>query len=1141
MRLKQHGLPWLAVYLGLAAGAWAQTSSYSKMSVVGDWQNWDPRFMNTALVSNNTWEGIYYLYPSVSNRYKFVANLSWSSTNWGDTNQTSRSLPIEDYADIVTGSGGDIVQTNITYGKYKFLFNDASRWYRIEKLYDIDLVESTNLLRNSSFEDASTWAGRAQYWDWLFMDTHGATWGHVDRQQWRAHSGSYEAAIEGQWSSWDDNFGGWWQEVPAVPGLTYQASAWFWADTVSWNKWTADVQQLKIEFVGAYGGYTAVFATNLNNQVGESWKQIAVRGEAPPGTVWARLVVTVSGAGPKGALQFDDTELRPISTRVQNFNMWLNNTNDGRNARDDWVVCTGKTVNSIIMPDGSTNQLSRSGYAASLRGSATATNYLSSPLFADGLGTISFWYRHGTTDTSPPMESVSFAVEKTSNGTDWVSLGTVSNILSTTYAQYYVYVYEPGVAGMRIRSYGSTNRLLIDDVNVALPTSIRNYQDFNDWTPVNTNGCLEYGGWYVCTGMVTSTNALEGPYCARISPTPASNNYLRSPLFSNGVGEVSYWYRHQDGTNPITCSVQTSTDGVDWVHQDRISSFTNDDWEAGYTYLYITNPVYVRILHESGDKALMLDSIYVDTPSLTRVQTFDDWPTENSYGWYRFQGWTVYTGIINSTKALWGQCARLRDTVGAHSYIQTPYFPDGLGSITFYCARYSLSGTEPVYEIQISSNGTSWTTVDTLTITSTNYAFYTKYLYETNHYLARIYHTSGAGLALFDVISVDVPSPPADVVMYGWHTPSTPYTNDAVSLNAYVVPQYGAESITLTSYYRVGTSGVFSPISMVATADIFYTSVTSIPPKPSGTVVQYYMRSWFGGKGSETNSPKYWPVGGPTNPITYYIPRNIPGKIWMNEINYYNALMFDDDTNEFVEICGPAGFDVTGWRVEFYVSFDPNLYTYYASYTLPAGTVLSNDVNGFGFYVLGDQELIAADLHFTHTNDFDYTQISDGGWPSGVRLYNEGGGVEQSVSYRGPIAGFNRIYAQEDYDLYPDPYSLQLAGSGTYYTNFNWATNDMTPGAVNVDQTLGSGSGEIPTNIWIFWAQLSTTNVTIKTQSTNGWSQTPYYSTNLLGGEVGWLSIGGYSSSQAGGTNTIWFGHPVAGVNCYFRVKISSP
>jgi hypothetical protein len=171
------------------------------------------------------------------------------------------------------------------------------------------VAEPAELTHNGSFEEAGTSASNAKYWVNGTPDNHGEMWGAALRTSWRAHAGAWEGVIRGTWAN-AGNFGGFWQEAPAVAGRTYRVSGWFWADST----WTAGAQKLKIEFLsGAAKGETYLKVVELNlGTIGQSWVQKTLEAVAPAGTTWARIVVEATGIQYHGALQFDELKLERV-------------------------------------------------------------------------------------------------------------------------------------------------------------------------------------------------------------------------------------------------------------------------------------------------------------------------------------------------------------------------------------------------------------------------------------------------------------------------------------------------------------------------------------------------------------------------------------------------------------------------------------------------------------------------------------------------------------------------------------------------------------------------------------------------------------------------------------------------------------
>lgn len=181
---------------------------------------------------------------------------------------------------------------------------------------------TTNLLNNGSFETEGTTNTLAYYWESGNPDIHGSAWGTAARYSWRhypTNSGEWCAAICGEWSGAGTE-GGWWQEVPAVPGRTYQASAWFWADDGNPDgPWTSAVQGIKMEFFsGEEAGVDLLLAiTNDFSEVVQSWQQKAISATAPENADWVRLVVFAEGVSYSGSLQFDEVSLLELNDGIR--------------------------------------------------------------------------------------------------------------------------------------------------------------------------------------------------------------------------------------------------------------------------------------------------------------------------------------------------------------------------------------------------------------------------------------------------------------------------------------------------------------------------------------------------------------------------------------------------------------------------------------------------------------------------------------------------------------------------------------------------------------------------------------------------------------------------------------------------------
>lgn len=166
--------------------------------------------------------------------------------------------------------------------------------------------------------------------------------------------------------------------------------------------------------------------------------------------------------------------------------------------------------------------------------------------------------------------------------------------------------------------------------------------------------------------------------------------------------------------------------------------------------------------------------------------------------------------------------------------------------------------------------------------------------------------------------------------------------------------------------------------------------------------------------------------------------------VFINEFHYDNE---GSDTNEKIEVVAPAGTSLAGWSIALY---NGNGGGQYATLSL-SGTV-ADQCGGYGTAVVAATGL-------------------QNGAPDGFALVDSAGRVVQFLSYEGgftasdgPAAGMasDPIPEAEDSGT-PVGYSLQLAGSGSLYSDFAWqAPGAHSFGACNAGQTFGGGGGSTP-------------------------------------------------------------------------------
>jgi predicted extracellular nuclease len=166
--------------------------------------------------------------------------------------------------------------------------------------------------------------------------------------------------------------------------------------------------------------------------------------------------------------------------------------------------------------------------------------------------------------------------------------------------------------------------------------------------------------------------------------------------------------------------------------------------------------------------------------------------------------------------------------------------------------------------------------------------------------------------------------------------------------------------------------------------------------------------------------------------------------VFINEIHYDNA---SGDTGEAIEVAGPAGTDLTGWRLVLYNGNGGGEYD-----TINLSGAIPDEQDGCG------------------TLAFLRAGIQNGS-PDGIALVDGGNTVRQFLSYEGsftavdgPASGLTStdIDVSEPSDS-PVDESLQLKGTGSLYGDFAWSSPSPDSfGAVNDGQTF-SGCAASPT------------------------------------------------------------------------------
>lgn len=163
-----------------------------------------------------------------------------------------------------------------------------------------------------------------------------------------------------------------------------------------------------------------------------------------------------------------------------------------------------------------------------------------------------------------------------------------------------------------------------------------------------------------------------------------------------------------------------------------------------------------------------------------------------------------------------------------------------------------------------------------------------------------------------------------------------------------------------------------------------------------------------------------------------------PSDIWINEFHYANN---GTDVNQFIEIAGPAGLDISGY---YLVRYRADTGQPYGAILTFSGTI-DDEENGFGAISVDASNL---------RND-----------TSGFALVGPDGKVIQFLSYEGtitatggPANGLTSIdVGVIETTSTTATQSIHLTGTGNSFIDFTWSTSAVgqsTAGTKNVGQTF---------------------------------------------------------------------------------------
>ncbi|MBP1590342.1 MAG: lamin tail domain-containing protein [Kiritimatiellae bacterium] len=704
------------------------------------------------------------------------------------------------------------------------------------------------------------------------------------------------------------------------------------------------------------------------------------------------------------------------------------------------------------------------------------------PELSGGVGDLTFWYRAATATNTA---NATIHVEISEDNSSWTEVTNVTvKATDTAWQSFSFYLNAPAASWLRLRSEATLAGLVrLDDITVEASVVESRRQTFEDWTTESWqqyHGTYNQAGWQLVGQVATNSGGL----CARLG----AGDSIISPLYgSGGAGTITLVI---SGDTNITQAIQVSisTNKTDWTPIGDVlpvGTGLRTDVDAN-----VGGAVAVKFEAVCDeDQFFTVDDIQVrvfEGGSVSRTQAFEKWKADTTYTNRSGQGWSCVGGAIVNREGT--QALQMRDT---GSYLLSPALP-GIGTLTFTACPLN-SSHHPILLVKTSPDGKTWTTNATIQIPSsqTNMAPYSISIQDTRTLYVQFYLSGNdKHTVLLDNINAAAYKQPGNVSMTPGITPDPPALESNYRFTGSVQP-VGASTIEkVQMLYQLKPPSSAGYKSQVYTNSLTYDGGEGLylsganAPQPTNTLMRYWLRvTWSTVSGSTvvtnvslsaTNETAFSSVAG--------------GKVWINEIAYLatpDDMMEDPiwgedmpgpEKHEFIELCGPAGTDIGGWKVQLMLTrsgeVDAAGSQIYATYTIPNGVTLPTDItvsnatgaSSYGFYVLGDNAkdtknpLKNVDLYFT-TNFVPTSVIS-----TAVEKDNhihDSGMIRLQSKYRATIdtlvygRAYNGQYAGAQVN---DGHgSLGASGEGSSASDFtdSWTTtNAFTVGNANVGQEL---------------------------------------------------------------------------------------
>jgi len=255
------------------------------------------------------------------------------------------------------------------------------------------------------------------------------------------------------------------------------------------------------------------------------------------------------------------------------------------------------------------------------------------------------------------------------------------------------------------------------------------------------------------------------------------------------------------------------------------------------------------------------------------------------------------------------------------------------------------------------------------------------------------------------------------------------------------------------SYSNLILSG-FSPVS--GDTNAFAVTSTNFPyVLLPGSNTYLYLRYYGGAPGSTHSAVFSLLSNDPSNRVQNITVNGVVADyplslVRINEIDSGVPSPYQD---EFLEICGPAGTDITGWQLQFYFKNADGTVSNYANHTI-TNFVFTDEFDGMGYYAMVCSDYSSPMPPWVDDiADFDRFRYASGIYVASARLLDTNNHQVHFFEYESDSCSDYGFAWPDDITYRYDPStsnkSLSIIGLGAERTYLYWNVQDQTPGAAN--------------------------------------------------------------------------------------------